>query len=215
MVSTSALPLFFLRKTAKTILWLTPLGIFVNDYSLETTTINGASMSPTLSPNYHETGQRDLVLWNKNQPTRDLKRGDIVNFMAPYRPEGNAVKRVIALPGDTVLLDPRRRPHESRDDMASGQLWDSWEGRVTVPWGHVWVEGDNRHYSMDSNTYGPISKSLIVGRAQSIVLPLSRLGSKPWEDASVSRSRTRVVRGRPMIPEEFADIIDPRSLAVG
>lgn len=33
-----------------------------------------------------------------------------------------------------------------------------------VPQGHVWVEGDNPAYSVDSRSYGPIPEQLIVGR---------------------------------------------------
>jgi len=67
-----------------------------------------------------------------------------------------------------------------------------WKGRAVVPEGHVWVEGDNWRESRDSNWYGPISKSLILGKAKAVVLPVERFGMKPWEQY---KSRTKVIPG--------------------
>jgi inner membrane protease subunit 2 len=161
--------------------------IFINDAFIEVVTITGASMQPTLSPNYRIDGTRDRVFFNKWNPVEKLRRGDVVLFNAPHKPDSLSVKRVVALGGDTVLLDTRRRP----EDVVNGAVndaarkWDmlfhSRRGRVLVPEGHVWVEGDNWRSSHDSNAYGPISRGLIVGKAACLVRPLKEFGSKPWE----------------------------------
>jgi len=167
--------------------------IYLNDKVLEVTRIDGESMSPTLSRDFHTTGDGDYLLWRKWNPTAHIRRGDVVHFGSPVRPEANAVKRVVALEGDTVLLDPRRRPRRERDgaDLPESRSWDQWPGRrATVPEGHVWVEGDNWRNSSDSNYYGPISKSLILGKAVAVVLPWKSFGEKPWEGF---QGRTRVV----------------------
>ena len=140
----------------------------VNDHFVETLSVAGSSMAPTLSPMYHETGGRDYMLLLKYRPTLGLERGDVVVFYAPHRPERLVVKRVIGLAGDQVTPDTRR----------AGSLTDS--GRV--PEGHVWVEGDNWRDSGDSNIYGPVSRSLITGRALWVVWPWSKCGEKPWAD---------------------------------
>jgi len=41
-------------------------------------------------------------------PTRGIKRGDIIVFKLPEKPEVNYVKRVIGLPGETVQVKGRR-----------------------------------------------------------------------------------------------------------
>ncbi len=82
-------------------------------------------------------------------------------------PEKLAVKRIIALEGDTVITKP---PHP----------WT----QEDVPFGHVWVEGDqpDGKKNMDSNMVGPVSKSLIVGRVEGVVWPWRKAGRIRWED---------------------------------
>lgn len=185
--------------------------IFINDNVVETTWITGRSMAPTLSPNYHTTKEEDQVLWRKWNPCGNLRRGDIVHFSPPHRPEALAVKRVIALEGDTVVLDKHRRPTaKAGPERPEARAWDAWKGRATVPPGHVWVEGDNVGLSTDSNDYGPISMGLINGVAISVVRPFDKFWSKPWEGF---KCKTKVVTAKDgmnsSLPVELAEIQDP------
>lgn len=84
------------------------------------------------------------------------------------------MKRVIALEGDEVLT---QAPYPV--------------AREVVPSGYVWVEGDvlERHRTLDSNTYGPISKSLIVGQLRAIVWPWSQIA---WLDSGDHSGSDRV-----------------------
>ena len=116
-------------------------------------------------------------------PMRTIRRGDIIVFRYPENPEQDYVKRVVALPGETVevrdkkvyvegkLLDepyvvytdtqtfPNRRilpePWRSRDHF----------GPHRVPDGHYFAMGDNRDHSYDSRYWGAVPRSLIKGRA--------------------------------------------------
>lgn len=49
---------------------------------------------------------------------------------------------------------------------------------VTVPWGHVWVEGDGD--SRDSNTYGSVSMRLLTGKVTHVLFPLRKFGEIRW-----------------------------------
>ncbi|KAK4506117.1 hypothetical protein PRZ48_004082 [Zasmidium cellare] len=180
--------------------------ILLNDKYLENTTITGSSMSPTLSPDYETTKRCDSVLWKKSRPTQHLKRGDVVFFHAPHNPEGTAVKRVVALGGDTVLLDPKRRPRDVENGRVNeaARKWDVWKGRVEVPQGHVWVEGDNWRKTRDSNDYGPVSKSLILGKAWCLSRPVSQFGTRPWEGYQV---RTRVIQGKQVAQDRRDEVL--------
>lgn len=167
--------------------------IFVNDNLIEIGSIEGVSMAPTLSPDYGLTGRRDFVIWRKWDPLADLQRGDVIQFGSLKNPEDTAVKRVIATAGDTVLLDPKRRP-ERKDgqELVETKNWDRWQGRASVQQGHLWVEGDNVGHSGDSNGHGPISQALVTGRAIAIFTPWDRFGLQPWRGY---KSKTRVIKG--------------------
>lgn len=181
--------------------------IFVKNSFCDMTQITGESMAPTLSPAFGSTGAMDTVLWRKHLPNVNLRRGDVVLFNTPHKADGMAAKRVVALGGDTVLLDPKRRPADAQNGRTSeaGKRWDIMfaqnGGRVEVPQGHVWVEGDNWRKTQDSNAYGPISRSLITGKAVSILWPLRQFGSTPWKGW---KGRTKVISGKEVMDEDAA-----------
>lgn len=103
-----------------------------------------------------------------------LSAADVIR-RSPTDPDKQVVKRIIALEGDRVYT---RAPYPVPI--------------VDVPPGHVWVEGDGGRQSIDSNTYGPITKSLIIGKITHVLLPWSSSGQIHWEHF---RGKTRIIRG--------------------
>lgn len=108
---------------------------------------------------------------------------DVQKNRSPMNPERYAVKRIIALEGD-IVLTKSPYPHS----------------REEVPFGHVWVEGDqvDGNKTMDSNRVGPVSKSLIVGRVGGVVWPWRKAGRIRWEDW---RGSDRVLVGQGTVVE--------------
>ena len=102
------------------------------------------------------------------------------------------VKRVIALPGETVtecqsgrvcidgrLLDEGYLPDATTTTINGtipGCEPSSPENGCTVPASHYFVMGDNRGQSADARIHGPIKGSSIVGRVFVRIWPLDRLG---------------------------------------
>ena len=140
--------------------------------------IPSPSMVPTLSP-----GDR-VVVDKLRYRIADPHRGDVVVFDKPAGAGGSAevknlIKRVIAVPGDEIearkgvvyrngreLDEPYLRPGTITTDIA----------RQRIRSGHYWVMGDNRVASEDSRLFGPIPRSLLIGRALVLAWPPSRLG---------------------------------------
>jgi signal peptidase I len=120
------------------------------------------------------------------QATSTLAVGDVVVVQHPHR-RGTVCKRVLGLPGDQILL--YRAQPQSRSHV------------LTVPTGHVWLEGDNPNNSADSRSYGPVPAALIQGRVLARIWPLRGQaamvrGARPRQeipktDTNVSSSRPR------------------------
>lgn len=89
-----------------------------------------------------------------------LRRGDVVTYLSPLDPNSLVCKRILGLPGDIILVDPTTLSDPERSDMRERAS----QSHVTVPKGHIWVQGDNATASRDSRLYGPVPISLVRGR---------------------------------------------------
>jgi signal peptidase I len=135
---------------------------------VEPITIASASMEPTLP-----VGSRMLLdKWTLDG--RRPHRGEIISFRSPVEAE-DLVKRVIAVPGDTVEIRAKAvfvnekaieepyvvhdRPNESLegDDL----------GPLTVPAHSYFVLGDNRDESKDSSVWKTASGERVYFMAES------------------------------------------------
>jgi signal peptidase I len=172
------------------------IAIVIKTFLFQAFYIPSESMVPTL-----EVGDRVLV--NKlSYDFHDVHRGDIVVFAAEPNERwhragiDDLVKRVIALPGETitqcqtdrVCIDDRLL-NESYLPKVDGQVTptnnmssipgcapDSPANGCKVPAGEVFVMGDNRTNSQDARANGPIKESSIVGRVFLRIWPPGRIG---------------------------------------
>jgi signal peptidase I len=141
--------------------------------------IPSESMVPTLVKD-------DRVLVNKlSYRLHGVHRGDIVVF---ERPPGDAgapeikdlIKRVVALPGETVETDADGRVLINGRVLKEPYLENGVKTvpgitKQTIPAGRYWVMGDNRGNSKDSRVIGTIPEDDIVGRAFVRVFPITSL----------------------------------------
>lgn len=138
----------------------------------------GPSMSPTL-----ESGEKVLV--NRFvYKLFDPKRDDLIVF----QPNGNEkshyyVKRVIALPGDTVQIKEGEiyvngEPFQEAVSVEAIENAMMAENEILVGEDEYFVLGDNRNNSEDSRyaSIGNVKKEHITGQAWMIVSPWNRIG---------------------------------------
>lgn len=152
--------------------------MFIRVFVLQAFLIPSESMVPTLM-----VGDRVLVNKLADSPA-SIERGDVVVFKRPPELQDSSIndviKRVIALPGDTVkgrggvlYVNNRVLPEEYLPPGTETiELPEQ-----TVPEGTLWVMGDNRQDSSDSRVFGPIDDDLLVGKAIAIFWPLEDLGT--------------------------------------
>lgn len=142
------------------------LYVVLRSFVMESYSIPTASMAPYLDPG-------DRVLVSKlSYHLHDVNRGDVIVFDAPDRAAAigadRLVKRVIALPGETVESKDGK-VFVNDEPLAEGYLPNATRtenvARQTVPADSFWVMGDNRANSADSRFFGPITGNSIVGRA--------------------------------------------------
>jgi len=149
--------------------------------------VNGQSMVPNF-----QSG--DYVLTDKvSYKTRNPLRGEVVVIHAPeaaHCPQGTGcdfIKRVIGLPGETISITDNsikingvvlKEPYIPTDfEILPGKFMLS--GAVALGPDEYFVSGDNRPYSADSRTWGPVQKSDIVGRAFFRYWPPQTIGVIP------------------------------------
>ena len=126
----------------------------VRSWIAEPITIASASMEPTL-----RVGTL-MILDKWSLSGRRPRRGEIISFRSPVE-AADMVKRVIAVPGDTVEIrakkvfvneKPLAEPYVVHD-RAGEHLEGDDLGPLTVPAGGYFVLGDNRDESKDSTVW--------------------------------------------------------------
>ena len=129
--------------------------------------VKGASMEPA----YEE---RDyLVIDELSYYFREPARGEVVGFRFPDDPSEFFIKRVIGLPGETVIIEngevfissgEASKPRRLEERYLADELETS--GRITqvLEPDEYFVLGDNRAYSKDSRSWGILPQKNITGR---------------------------------------------------
>ncbi len=149
------------------------IALVVKVFLIQAFYIPSESMYPTLKIS-------DRVLVNKlDRSVSSIDRGDVIVFDRPGGAGSDGIseliKRVIALPGETIEATDGRIKINGEfidEDYLPDGMTTSTFGPETVPEGHVWVMGDNRGASDDSRRFKFIPEEDIVGTAFVIIWPI-------------------------------------------
>jgi len=141
--------------------------------------IKGSSMEP----NFHDGEYllTDKISYRFNEP----RRGDVVVFKAPPDFKEEFIKRIIALPGETISINdnkiyingnlfeekyiPSEIPTQNGSFLKEGQ-------DIVLPENSYFVLGDNRPHSLDSRRFGFVTLDKITGKAWFVYWPPTEAG---------------------------------------
>jgi signal peptidase I len=135
--------------------------------------VNSSSMADSLL-------EGDYIFVNKLAYKYGTKPaiGDIIVFKYPNNPEKDYIKRIVALPGQTVQIadkvlyvngqlapiPPHSKHIDSRIIPGDLSYRDNF-GEYIIPAGQYFVLGDNRDDSRDSRFWGTVPEENILGKA--------------------------------------------------
>jgi signal peptidase I len=136
--------------------------------------VEGTSMLPRLE-------DHDRLFINKFvYHISSIDRGDVVVFHYPRDPEKSYIKRVIALPGDTLRIDHGQvwvNGKELTENYVPGAYRDTRSyAQTVIPDDSYFVMGDHRSISSDSREFGVVERDLIYGKAVFVYWPAKDVG---------------------------------------
>jgi signal peptidase I len=188
------------------------LVLVIRSFVFEPFRIPSGSMMPTLLQGdfifvkKYSYGLRLPVTETKIIETGSPERGDVVVFRLPQNPSVNYIKRVVGLPGDTVVYEEHRltingelMPLERGPEANEGMpvyiehlgernheilIMNTFSVRddvYQVPDGHYFVMGDNRDNSKDSRFIEAIPETHLVGEAVRVWMHMDGLKWPRWD----------------------------------
>lgn len=143
--------------------------------------VSGASMDPTFA-----NGQY-LIVDQLSYRFEKPERGDVIIFRYPRDPSKYFIKRIIALPGETISIDGNTITIINDEHPEGFELNEFYVETMRpdtvleedLNAEQYFVMGDNRDFSSDSRVWGALPSDLIVGRAYLRLLPADALGVFP------------------------------------
>ncbi|MBI2954635.1 MAG: signal peptidase I [Chloroflexi bacterium] len=188
-----------IREVLETILLTVVIFLFVRSV-VQNFKVEGRSMEPTL-----QTGQYLLVnkavYWRLDPaevkrfipdfvPGREKisfepfyvfgqpQHGDVIVFRYPKDPTRDFIKRVIALPGETIAVR-EGKVYVNDKPIEESYILDKptyYVEKQVVPPDNFFVLGDNRNNSLDSHVWGMVPIEDVIGKAWLCYWPLEKWG---------------------------------------
>lgn len=160
---------FFILDSLQTILIFCGFLLVLYAFVIRPHEVSGQSMFPT----YHD---KEILLSNLlDVKLKQIKKGDVVVFQAPYEKDKLFIKRVMGTPGDRImvkngfvylngiLLDESSYLRSEVKTFGGAFLHDGEE--KVVPEGYLVVFGDNRSFSSDSREWGFLDQEKLIGKS--------------------------------------------------
>lgn len=146
---------------------------FVRTFVAQPFLVSGASMEPTFSNGDY------LLVDELVYRLREPARGEVVVFRYPGDDRSFYIKRVIGLPGERILIRngmvivTKDGTEVALPEPYTAQGLTAGDTDVTLGAHEYYVLGDNRGFSFDSRSWGPLADDHVVGMVRMRLWPLS------------------------------------------
>lgn len=146
--------------------------ILVRTFVAQPFLVSGSSMEPTfMNGDYLLV---DELTYHLRQP----ERGEVIVLKYPKDPSSYFIKRIIGLPGETVIikngivsiLDNGKNLVLNEPYVDQKMATTNFE--ETLGPNEYFVMGDNRNFSYDSRSWGPVPSNDVVGMVRLRLWPL-------------------------------------------
>jgi len=154
----------------------------IRAYIAQPFVVSGPSMDTTFA-----NGQY-LIVDELSYRLSSPSRGDVIIFKYPKDPSTYFIKRIIALPGETIRMENGKVFIENEANPTGFYLEEKYVTKehqtsdtFTMQLGptEYFVMGDNRPVSSDSRTWGPLESKYVIGRPFLRLLPFSKVSVFP------------------------------------
>lgn len=149
-------------------------------YVAEPYLVDGKSMDPTFETSDY------LIVDKISDKAKNPVRNSVVVFKYPENPSKNFIKRIIGLPGETVIVNENSVKIINAENPNGFLLEQPYvvhkaSIEVTKKLGDTeyFVMGDNRADSFDSRYWGPMDKKFILGRPVIQLYPFTKIRLMP------------------------------------
>jgi len=182
MISAMKKLISFFWEVSKIVILASLIVVPIRYFLFQPFLVRGQSMEPNFQNNNY------LIVDEISYRLNDPQRGDVIVFIPPFSPSQRFIKRIIALPGEEVLIkngnisvskDGKIQTLDE-DDYLSSSVETSGDVHLLLDNTEYFVMGDNRYASYDSRQWGSLAKEDIIGK---VFLRL-------WPSNSITRIET-------------------------
>ena len=150
---------------------------FIRTVLIQPFLVSGASMEPNFSSGDY------LLIDELSYRLREPDRGEVVVFKYPNNPSVYYIKRIVGLPGEKVVIkggditvfnSEHLEGIKVNEEYLNPGIKTSGNSEVVLSNEQYFVLGDNRNYSYDSRSWGPLLKTDLIGLVRLRLLPITK-----------------------------------------
>lgn len=182
----------------KMVFWVVVIIVPLRVFLIQPFFVQGASMEPNFEDHEYliinelgykttevgfSSGEKEISFFTVKS-FKELERGDVVVFRYPKNPSIYYIKRIVGLPGEKIEIKDKRVKIFNSENPNGLDLDESkylppseetsGDQIVELSDQEYFVMGDNRKYSSDSRSWGPVPEKDIVGKVLLRAWPFGR-----------------------------------------